>query len=150
MKPFLAVTAIAAASLSSVAEAAPADAGAGATAASHATLRTFAGTWYGHTRSLKITSKGVATESVGSGCCNPVIDLAFRLSHPRGTSSNASATARVVAVDVHDDGAFTNSDPAPRVGQTKRLRLRDGVITEPFTGTNYCNRRSGRKGTCGA
>ncbi len=150
MKPFLAVTAIAAASLSSAPQAAPADGRAGATAASRATLRTFAGTWVGHTRSLKITSKGVATESVGSGCCNPVIDLEFRLSHPRGTSSSASATARVVAVDVHDDGAFTSGDQAPRVGQTKRLRLRDGVITEPFIGTNYCDRRAGRKGTCGA
>jgi hypothetical protein len=150
MKQFLAATAIAAASLSSASQAAPADGRAGATAASRAMLRTFAGTWIGHTRSLKITSKGVATEAVGSGCCDPVIDLELRLSHPRGTTNNASARARVVAVDIHDAGAFTSSDPAPRVGQTKRLRLRNGVITEPFIGTNYCDPRAGRKGTCGA
>ena len=80
----------------------------------------------------------------------PVANALAELPAGGDRSTGASATARVVAVDIHDGGAFTSSDPPPRVGQTKRLRLRDGVITEPFIGTNYCDRRAGRKGTCGA
>ena len=119
-------------------------------AAKKATLRTFAGTWYGHTRSLKITRKGRAKESVGDGCCNPVIDLKLRLSKPRGTRRRASVRARVTWVKVRDKSYFSKKHPPPHVGQRRRMRLRNGVITEPFIHTNYCDRRAGRKGICGA
>lgn len=146
MKLLFVVSVLVAVLVTSASQASPTDQTTGA----RATLRTFAGTWYGHTRSLKITLKGVASESVGAGCCDPIIDLKFRLSHARGTSTKASATAHLSAVTIHDKTAFTTRNPAPRVGQTKRLRLRNGVITEPFIGTNYCDRRAGQKGTCGA
>jgi len=31
-------------------------------------------------------------------------------------------------------------------GQVETLRLKDGVIDEPFTGTNYCNAAAGASG----
>jgi hypothetical protein len=115
-----------------------------------ATLATFAGDWAGHTRGLTITRGGHARESIGSGCCDPVVDLALTLSHPRGNSHIASVAVRVTSVQVHDASAYSSSYPAPQVGQTGRLELRHGVITEPVTGTNYCNVRTQAKGTCGA
>src|SRR3954468_13858898 len=121
------------------------------TASAHkATLRTFAGTWYGHTRSLKITRKGRAKESIGDGCCNPVIDLRLRLSKPRGTRRRASVRARVTWVKVRDKSYFSKKHPAPHVGQRRRMRLRNGVIKETLTGATYCNWKASRKGICGA
>jgi hypothetical protein len=121
------------------------------TASAHkATLRTFAGTWYGHTRSLKITRKGRAKESIGDGCCHPVIDLRLRLSKPRGTRRRASVRARVTWVKVRDKSYFSKKHPAPHVGQRRRMRLRNGVIKERLTGATYCNSKASDKGICGA
>jgi hypothetical protein len=121
------------------------------TASAHkATLRTFAGTWIGHTRSLKITRKGRAKESIDDGCCHRVIDLKLRLSRPRGTRHHASVRARVTSVKVHDKSYYSKKHPPPHVGQKRRLRRRYGVIFEPLTHTNYCNRHAGNKGRCGA
>lgn len=121
-----------------------------ATTASRATLKTFAGTWYGHTRSLWIGRHGRAKESLGAGCCDPVIDLRFRLSHPRGTTRRARARVKVTAVHVHDPAAFSAKHPAPHVGEVRRLRLRGGVIHEPLTRTIYCSPEEQYAGTCGA
>ena len=121
------------------------------TAATHkATLATFAGTWFGHTRSLKITRDGLARESLGSGCCDPVVDLRLKLSHPRGTNHVGSVAVRVTSVVIHDPSAYSSSFPAPRVGQTGRFKLRFGVITETVTQTNYCKPGGGDRGRCGA
>jgi hypothetical protein len=122
-----------------------------ATAAAHkATRATFAGRWFGHTRSLKIGPKGHAREAIGDGCCNPVISLRFRLWHVRGTTNRATARARVTAVHVHDHSYYSEAHPPPHVGERRHLRLRNGVIKEPFTHTNYCDRKAGLKGICGA
>lgn len=120
------------------------------TSSSRARLVTFAGAWGGHTRGMTITRSGHAKESIGSGCCDPIVDLRLRLSHPRGTSTNASVTVRVVAVTVQDSSAFTKAHPAPQVGQTGRMKLKNGVITEPLTDTTYCDKAAGLKGVCGA
>ena len=112
-----------------------------------ATLVTFAGYWYGHTRGLVITVGGLAQESISDGCCRPVIDLQFGLSHPRGTPRDATALATVTAVRVLDKGALLKAYPAPRVGEVRLLRLKNGVITEPLTGTNYC---APHRNVCGA
>ncbi len=145
----LVVVALVGATLASTSLTEPTHAGPLTTSSRRATLATFAGRWLGHTRSLRITRKGYANESIGSGCCDPVIDLKLRLSRPRGTSRNASVSARVTAVRVHDKRAFTKANPAPHVGETRGLRLKHGVITEPLTHTNYCDRAAGRRGTCG-
>jgi len=101
-------------------------------------LAAFAGRWWGHTRGLTIRRDGRAAEFISSGCCDPVINLDFRLSRPRGTRADATAVATVTAVWVRDRSAFTAAAPAPHVGERRVIRLRDGVITEPITGTNYC------------
>jgi hypothetical protein len=116
-----------------------------------ATLATFAGDWQAHARSLKITRTGKAHEWFSLGSATSSVELRFRLSRPRGTPHNATATATVAAVRIGDRSAFTAAHPAPRVGESLRIGLRDGVITEPLTGANYCG--SGvdwRDAGCGA
>jgi hypothetical protein len=124
-----------------------------ATATPHAhkaTLKTFAGTWVGHTRGLAITRKGRAKEAIGDGCCDPVITLRFRLSHVRGTTHRASARARVTAVHVHDRRDFPKGSPPPHKGEVRRIRLKHGVITERLTKTTYCDMKAAKTGVCGA
>jgi hypothetical protein len=114
-----------------------------------ATLATFTGTWIGHTRGLTISANGTATESVGSGCCDPIIDLRMKISHPRGNVHVASVKAVVTSVQLHDRSAFGGAS-VPRVGQAGRIKLRYGVITDTLTGFTFCNASTGAKGRCGA
>lgn len=111
---------------------------------------TFVGTWSGHTRSLQISRTGVGRESIGAGCCDPVIDLRFRLSRAAGTRRHGTATIRLTYVRVRDPTAYSQKHPPPRVGETGRLVLRNGVITESLTQTTYCDARAARRGVCGA
>lgn len=99
----------------------------------NAGVSVFAGTWYGHTRSLRITPMGRAVESIGSGCCHPVIDLRFRLTY----RSRLTATMTVTWVRV-PNRSLLGRRRAPRVGEHGTLRLTNGVIHEPLTGTTYC------------
>jgi hypothetical protein len=119
-------------------------------AAHRATLAMFAGVWGGHQRRLTITRSGWAKESIGSGCCDPVVDLRLKLSRPRGNNRVASVTVRVTSVQIHDRSVYDSSYPAPYVGKTGRLRLRYGVITETVTRMNYCNKAAQAKVRCGA
>lgn len=124
-------------------------ASASAAATRRATLATFAGYWGGHTRYLKITPGGSAKESIGDGCCHPLVDLRLELSHPRGTVHVASVAIRVTSVKVHDRNAYKGSYDPPFPGQVSRMRLRYGVLTDPITRATYCNEAQDRKGTCG-
>ena len=92
------------------------------------TLSTFAGEWIGHTRQLTITTDGHASEHIDSGCCDPVIDLTFRLSQPRGTPEDATATATVTSVTLHN---WPPEEKAPTVGQTGALKLQHGSSPNP-------------------
>ena len=103
-----------------------------------ATLASFAGGWQAHGRSLKITRTGNADEWFALGLGHFVVELRFRLTRPKGTPHDATATATVTAVRIGDRSAYTAAHPAPRVNDSFRIRLRDGVITEPLTGANYC------------
>jgi hypothetical protein len=107
------------------------------------TLATFTGTWQGHGRTLKITRTGNAEERISLGLGHVVIALRLQLSRPSGTPHDAMATATVTAVRIRDRTAFTASHPAPRVGASRRIRLRNGVITETLTGANYCGPTAG-------
>jgi hypothetical protein len=123
------------------------------TAAPHAhkaTLKTFAGSWFGHTRDLKITRKGHAKESISDGCCDPVITLRFRVSDVRGTVHKASARVKVTVVHVHDRSAYPKGTHPPHKGEVRRIRLKKGVITERLTKTNYCDTKADKTGVCGA
>lgn len=93
------------------------------------------GTWTGHTAYVKITSNGIGKESVGSGCCDPVIDLTFRISNVKGTGVNATAIVKALSVRLHDWG---NSTKPPHVGQVARLTVHGGVLTDGLTGFGYC------------
>jgi hypothetical protein len=116
-----------------------------------ATLATFAAPYYGHDRGLGITKDGRAHEVVNSGCCFLVIELRFRLSQPRGTSRNATARATVTWVRLGKrQSMWPKALPVPRIGNTRTLRLRNGVLTESLTGTTYCDPSRGGDGKCGA
>jgi hypothetical protein len=115
-----------------------------------ATIATFVGGWIGHTRSLSIRPGGHATESIYSGCCDPVINLTFRLSRPGGTTTDATALATVTGVWVRDRTVYTTASPAPHVGERRTVRLRDGVLDETLTGAPYCDHQAENAGKCGA
>jgi hypothetical protein len=102
-----------------------------------ATLDTFAGGWMGHGRTLTVTPTGNGREWISLGLGYFVIDLRFKLSQPKGTPDDATATATVTAVRLGKASTFTAARPAPRVGESRRIRLRDGVITG-LTGDHYC------------
>ena len=79
------------------------------------------------------------------GCCTHVIDLSFRLSRVRGTYSTARARARVTRVRVFNREAL--GVHVPRVGHVGTLRLKRGIITEPFLGWDFCD--AANAGKCG-
>jgi hypothetical protein len=114
------------------------------------TMRTFAGTWSGHTRGLTITRTGIAKESIGDGCCDPIVDIWFHLSPPRGTTAHASVSATITRIVLHDPSFTGTIHRRPRVGDIAIFRLDGGVLTETLTGTNYCNLKAGATGICGA
>jgi hypothetical protein len=60
-----------------------------------------------------------------------------KLSQPKGTPDDATATATITAVRIGKASTFTAARPAPRVGQSRSIRLRDDVITG-LTGAHYC------------
>ena len=107
----------------------------------------FVRTWYGHTRHLRIRSDHTAREVVYSGCCDHVINVRYRVSHPHGTTRRGSLRARVTHVRVFDPGLVTNP---PHRGDRGRFQVHHGVLTDPFTGTNYCTIHAGQTGACGA
>jgi hypothetical protein len=104
-----------------------------------ATLGTFTGGWQGHGRTLTIARTGKAEEWISLGLGRFVVALRFHLSRPTGTPHDAMATATVTGVRLGDASAFTAAHPPPRVGESRRIRLRDGVITETLTGASYCS-----------
>jgi hypothetical protein len=107
-------------------------------------LGTFVGTWQAHARTLIITRTGDGREWLSLGMSSPsprlnfVFDIRFRLSHPQGTPHDATATATITAARIGGQSAFTAAHPAPRVGESFRIRLRNGVLTSLLSGANYC------------
>ena len=99
----------------------------------------FAGVWQAHARTLEITRTGNANEWISLGLGRFVIALRFHLSRPRGTPHDATATATVTGVRLGETENFGAAHPPPRVGAARRIRLRQGVITETLTGAKYCN-----------
>ena len=108
----------------------------------------FEGVWQAHGRTLTVGRTGKAAESITLGLGHPYIALRLRISHPRGTRDDATATATVTAVTI--GSAFSGSRP-PRIGDIARIRLHAGVITEGVTGARYCGRAAGDwlKAGCG-
>jgi len=97
-----------------------------------------------------IGRNGRAEEHIDDGCCTPVIDLEFHLSRPRGTWQRGTDTATVTRVRFRNRRYFTKGHLAPRVGATRTLRLRDGLLMESLTAAVYCNDRTRIPSKCGA
>ena len=111
----------------------------------------FAIPWGGHDRGLRITSRGRGSETIDAGCCFRAVTLRFRITSVRGTKQRPSASAVVTHVHVYMPSEFTKKYPAPHVGEVGMLRIVDGVLHEPLTGTNYCGRGvNWLKAGCGA
>jgi hypothetical protein len=110
----------------------------------------FAGHWTGHTRTLTITSAGIGKEVIDDGCCDRVMSFHMKLSKIHGTRAAASARVRIVSIPFIHKADFSPQFPAPKIGQTGTLRLRDGVITEPFFKTTFCSPDKQLTGACGA
>jgi hypothetical protein len=110
----------------------------------------FVGGWGGHDRGLTVTRSGSGHEFVSDGCCDQAIALDFQISHVAGTPDNAKAIGRVTAITVHDPSYFTNGLPAPHVGEMLTLQLRNGMVIDPLTESNYCNETQENRGACGA
>jgi hypothetical protein len=106
-----------------------------ATAMSH-----FTGTWSAHTSYVTVRRSGRAHESIGDGCCDPVIDVWYRLRHPHRVDGGWNARATVTRVRLHDWPAGT---PAPRVGHRYTVRVRGhhyfGVALPRF---HFCSPRT--------
>jgi hypothetical protein len=107
-------------------------------------LRTFAGDWQAHARTLSTSRTGDGREWLSLGMSSPfprrnfVFDIRFRLSRPQGTPHDATATATITAVRVGDQSTFTAAHPAPRVGESFRIHLLNGVLTSRLSRANYC------------
>lgn len=112
------------------------------------TLAPLVGTWIGHTRTLVVQRDGTVVESVGDGCCDPIMDLRLRVSRPRRAHGSLVATVVVTQVRMHDRRALPPGRTPPRVGQRGTLRLRAHVLVDTVTGDNYCG--AGAKPVCGA
>jgi hypothetical protein len=89
--------------------------------------------------SLNITRTGNAEEWFSLGLGHFVVALRFHVSRPEGTRHEATAAATVTPVRIGDRRAFSAVHPPPRVGESRRIRLRDGALAETLTGANYCN-----------
>lgn len=118
------------------------------------TLKTFAGQWGGHTRGLKITRNGTATENVDDGCCTHVYTIRYKLSNPRGSASRPKITATITSAEVPDPSLFSKEFPQPKVGQKvtftiKRTSKADILTTNPRQVT-YCRNVKGTASPCGA
>ena len=110
------------------------------------TMRSFAGGWQAHARSLSITRAGDGREWLSLGMSSPspqqnfVFDVRFRLSRPQGTAHEATVTATITAVRIGGQSVdfFTEAHPPPRVGEAFRIRLRNRVVTSLLSGLKYC------------
>jgi hypothetical protein len=116
-----------------------------------ATLATFTQPryWGGHDRGLEITRRGYALEGINDGCCKTIIDVSYKLLFVSGTTSNATATFRVLKVRLYEKSKAGWVLHVPRVGQRGQLRLAHGVVTDSITGYNFCG-RGAPIGVCGA
>jgi hypothetical protein len=87
---------------------------------------------------LTVTVHGAGAEMITSGCCSPQLHVTFRLSNLRGTAAQPAATATVTTVVADAGFTYDPGEPHPRVGEVATIRIRAGVLDDPFTGTTYC------------
>lgn len=111
-----------------------------------ATLATFAGGWGGHTRGLSITATGRGSEDTDDGCCTHVYRLTFQILSVSGTLTRGAAVYRVTSFKRYGAGV-RQLHP----GDTGKLVLKDGIVTNTLTGVFFCSDPAwGATGACGA
>lgn len=111
-----------------------------------ASLATFGGLWGGHTRGLSLTAKGGAGESANDGCCTRLYQLAFQIRSVTGTLTHATAVFRVTSYK-----AYPGWNKQIHVGETGKLSLRNGIVTDSLTSVFFCSDPAwGATGACGA
>jgi hypothetical protein len=111
-----------------------------------ATLATFAGRWGGHTRGLSITSKARGTETANDGCCTRVYELRLEILSVTGSLTRATALYRVTAFKRYESGVRRL-----HVGDTGKLVLKDGIVTNTRTDDFFCSDPAwGATAACGA
>lgn len=118
-------------------------------AAEKATIKTFTGTWYAHGASLRVNGKGRAIIRISDGCCTHLLTLKFRLSRVAGTTAKATARARLTSAR-YSTSTYPPASKRKRVGYVGTLRLRGGVITDPFLKLPWCDEAAANRGVCGA
>jgi hypothetical protein len=112
-----------------------------------ADLPAFVGYWGGHTRGLRISADGKASEYANSGCCIRSYDLSFQILRVTGTLTRATATYRVTRFKRNR----TFDRPVMRIGEIGELQLRNGVITNRQSDDYFCSDPAwGATGVCGA
>ena len=115
-------------------------------AAPAAGLATFAGGWGGHTRDLTITASGRGLEVTDDGCCQHVYRLGLQILSVNGTLTGATARYRITSFKRYHDGG-----PSLQIGQTGKLLLSNGIITNSRTHNIFCSDPAwGATGACGA
>lgn len=111
-------------------------------------LAAFVGSWTGHTRLLTVAPDGTANASVNDGCCTLVYTSQMRLTNARGNSTEATATA--VLTQVHVTPGQLGDRPMPKVGDSKTISIRNGILTDPFFDVIFCDDSQGAQASCGA
>ena len=114
-----------------------------------ASLRTFAGTWGGHTRGVSISMSGVGQESASDGCCTRLYHLSFQITSVSGTLTRARAVYRVTAFTNYANGGGITIN----VGDIGKLRLRNGILANTLSHDYFCSGvawGASRTGGCGA
>lgn len=115
-------------------------------AAPAASLAAFGGNWGGHTRELTLTATGRGLENTDDGCCNHVYRLGLQILSVSGTLTDGTARYRVTSFQRYHDGG-----PSLQVGETGKLLLKDGIITNSRTHNIFCSDPAwGATGACGA
>lgn len=98
---------------------------------------------------MTITRNGIGKAQIDLGCCDVVLVLTFRLSHPRSAPGGATATETATAVRIDDPSAFGGPWHPPHVGERATIRLKDGIIIDALSGSSYCGPKT-KHWVCGA
>ena len=138
----VAATTFALLALPATASAAPTPDSPRATAAAY---DAFVGTFSGHTRHLTVRDDHIAREVIYDGCCTHGITVRYRITASVGDKHDGYLRARVLRVRLGDWAG-----PRPHRGDVRRITVHHGVFVSHHTGTNYCTRRAGMTGACGA
>lgn len=108
-------------------------------------FRPFVGQWTGHTRDLNISPRGIGKEYVSDGCCEPEVDITFRL-----VGTHQARADFVVTSFAYPKQAFPGPRQRFHLGERGTLILRGGVITDQLTQATFCDDAANSQWKCGA